>query len=158
MFRWAPILVALHALPPCLWYYTNPYSVRCLQGTAGLSAIPTPSHQAAKPGDCPQEVGLGEEVLRRPALLNTVEELQSLDAVEYVQARVLFDSDPCVDVALATVARRGRQPCDCSSQASRIMCWVHRLRSTLFDHCCVCRHVHKIYGCSNGPCVRLHLR
>ena len=34
-----------------------------------------------------QEVGLGEEVLRRPALLNTVEELQSLDAVEYVQAR-----------------------------------------------------------------------
>jgi hypothetical protein len=49
--------------------------------------------KAAKLVDRPQEVGLGEEVLRRPALLNTVEELQSLDAVEYVQARSPPDSD-----------------------------------------------------------------
>ncbi len=34
----------------------------------------------------PQEVGLEAEVKRRPALLNTVQELQSLDAVEFVQA------------------------------------------------------------------------
>lgn len=34
--------------------------------------------------------GLEEEILRRPALMNTVEELESLDAMEFVVVRRLL--------------------------------------------------------------------
>ena len=42
-----------------------------------------------QPRSLRQEVGLEAEVKRRPALLNTVQELQSLDAVEFCAGKCL---------------------------------------------------------------------